>query len=119
MPWGVSPFHQVGAGKLTSTVSWPGLAGAAIGIEPLTPVISQLPIMSAAKAAAGTRLSAAMPAAKKMVDRVTKNYSLKVSPIRGASRHSNGAHGAGNGASMAQAGRCAKLRRPNTTARFS
>ena len=24
---GVSPFHQPGAGRLTSTVSWPGLAG--------------------------------------------------------------------------------------------
>ena len=41
---GVSPFHQPGAGRLTSTVSWPGLAGVR-GNCPLVPVTSQLPIM--------------------------------------------------------------------------
>ena len=45
---GVSPFHQIGAGNDTSTVSCPALAGLAIGIEPFWPVSSQLPIMSAA-----------------------------------------------------------------------
>ena len=49
MSSGVSPFHQPGAGRLTSTVSWPALAGVK-GIEPFSPVSSQLPIMSAAEA---------------------------------------------------------------------
>jgi hypothetical protein len=49
---GVSPFHQVGAGKLTAAVSWSGFMGSAIACEPLEPVSSQLPIMSAAKAPA-------------------------------------------------------------------
>ena len=48
MASGVSPFHQIGAGSDTSTVSWPALAGLAIGIDPFWPVNSQLPIMSAA-----------------------------------------------------------------------
>src|SRR5438105_4327266 len=47
---GVSPFHQTGAGSETCTVSWSAMAGVAIGIEPLTPVNSQLPIVSAAEA---------------------------------------------------------------------
>src|SRR4051794_15153994 len=47
----VVPFHHTGAGSETCTVSWPGVAGAATGIEPLAPFNSQLPIMSAAEAA--------------------------------------------------------------------
>src|SRR5690349_5099898 len=52
---GVSPFHQIGAGSETSTVSWPALAGLAIGFEPFGPTTSQLPILAplAAGAAAG------------------------------------------------------------------
>ena len=46
----VSPFHQIGAGSDTSTVSCEATAGLAIGIEPLAPVTSQLPIMLAAEA---------------------------------------------------------------------
>src|SRR5258706_6487067 len=44
MESGVSPFHQPGAGRLTSTVIWPGLAGVR-GNCPLVPVTLQLPIM--------------------------------------------------------------------------
>src|SRR3990170_6972199 len=46
---GVSPFHQPGAGKLTSTVNCPDLAGV-IGIEPFVPNSSHFPIISAAVA---------------------------------------------------------------------
>src|SRR5262249_38790482 len=49
---GVSPFHQPGAGRLTSTVIAPALTGV-MGIEPLAPVSSQLPILSAAAAGCG------------------------------------------------------------------
>src|SRR5262245_15172371 len=57
---GVSPFHQIGAGSETSTVSWPALAGLAIGIEPFGPTTSQLPILAplAAGAAAGAAVDA-------------------------------------------------------------
>src|ERR1043165_7345362 len=60
MASGVSPFHQIGAGSETSTVSWPGLAGLAIGIEPFGPTTSQLPILAplAAGAAAGAAVDA-------------------------------------------------------------
>src|SRR5690348_12324897 len=60
MASGVSPFHQIGAGSETSTVSWPGLAGLAIGVEPFGPTTSQLPILApeAAGAAAGAAVEA-------------------------------------------------------------
>src|SRR5262245_18635650 len=54
---GVSPFHQIGAGKATSTVSCPGFAGLAIGIDPFSPISSQLPIMFAAKAGAASPMT--------------------------------------------------------------
>src|SRR5690348_9403066 len=68
---GVSPFHQPGAGRLTSTVSWPGLAGV-IEASPFFPVSSQLPILSAAEAgaaAASARVAAATRVASKAEDR--------------------------------------------------
>src|SRR5215217_8779542 len=49
---GVSPFHQVGAGRLTATVIWPGFMGLAIACDPLAPDSSQFPILSAARAPA-------------------------------------------------------------------
>src|SRR5580704_5787981 len=49
---GVSPFYKPEAGRLTSTVNWPGTAGLMVK-APFWPVSSQLPIMSAA--AAGRR----------------------------------------------------------------
>jgi hypothetical protein len=43
----------MGAGNETATVVWPALKGLAMGLDPFCPDSSQLPIMSAADAAAG------------------------------------------------------------------
>src|ERR1700732_344578 len=65
MEAGVSPFHQAGAGRLTSTVIWPGLAGVRENC-PLVPVTSQLPIMfiCAAAGRARTKLASARAATR-------------------------------------------------------
>src|SRR5687767_2474821 len=77
---GVSPFHQIGAGSETATVTWPGLSGLATGWEPLAPDISQLPIISAADAAAGIIRAAAAAVARAMnVERVSNRPSLSCS----------------------------------------
>src|SRR4051812_31407188 len=55
---GVSPFHQIGAGSETSTVSWPAFAGLASAIEPFGPTTSQLPILSPAEAVADSTTAA-------------------------------------------------------------
>src|SRR6516164_4567164 len=55
---GVSPFHHPGAGKLTSTVSWPGTAGV-LGDDPFCPVISQVPNVCACAPDATSSASAA------------------------------------------------------------
>jgi hypothetical protein len=69
---GVSPFHQVGAGKLTATVICPGFMGLASACDPLAPESSQFPIMSAAKAPAEV-IHRAAAAANKLVNTGREN----------------------------------------------
>src|SRR5690349_18518596 len=78
---GVSPFHHTGAGSDTCTVSWPGTAGPAIGIEPFAPVSSQLPIVSAAEDIV-VIAHTATPAIRKRLAKIMSGYSAPLLRFR-------------------------------------